>query len=164
MTASLCIHDIDPSVRVVELTDMPKPDAGAPVPTITGDEHCIVVGYYTSSGQWAIVRFDSVSTHAFGSPNDEAIHGHPLFEYGLKPYDCYEVKPSPWLNQLEIANRVHSRHDPKWFMSGEHHYIIAFHDTLFECIAERYESSVIDPEKHKPLDEMIRVWKQPAKR
>jgi len=42
--------------------------------------------------------------------------------------------------RLEGMNSVHPRHSAASF-AGLHHYIITFHDSTFECVAERYTIS-----------------------
>ena len=76
-----------------------------------------------------------------GPPNDQALSGHPLTERGLHPYAVFEVEQSSWLRGLERMNSVHPYHPAEHFAKYEH-YIFAFHDTTFECIAESFSISV----------------------
>jgi hypothetical protein len=85
----------------------------------------------------AIVRFVHPYAHLFGPPNDEAFSGHPLASRGLAPYSVYEIERSSWLHALERMNAVHPAHRPHHF-AAYRHYIFAFHDSTFECIAEGF--------------------------
>jgi hypothetical protein len=37
-------------------------------------------------------------------PNDESLHGHPLFERGLNFYGAFQVESSSWIRALERIN------------------------------------------------------------
>ncbi len=39
-------------------------------------------------------------------------------------------------------NSVHPRHTPEWFFERKRHFIFAFHDSTFECVAESFEVEV----------------------
>jgi len=78
----------------------------------------------------------------FGPPNDEAFGGHPLAHRGLGPYAVFEVRQSSWIRQLERMNSVHRQHEREWFLSNKKHFIFAFHDSTFECIAESFDVQV----------------------
>ena len=78
----------------------------------------------------------------FGPPNDEAFDGHPLASRGLTPYAEFEVIDSSWLRQLEKMNSVHPYHNRERFMANLHHFVFAFHDSTFECIAASFSVSI----------------------
>ncbi len=81
----------------------------------------------------AIVKFQSCRISRFGYPNDEALPGHPLFKFGLGYYDAFEVKQSPWEHEVRLQNRVMF---PNFDMPKRRHFVITFHDSTFECVAE----------------------------
>lgn len=89
----------------------------------------------------AVVRFALVHAHLFGPPNDEAFSGHPLASRGLTPYAAFEVEHSSWLRSLERMNTVHPHHRPEQF-ARYRHFILAFHDSTFECVAESFDVSL----------------------
>ena len=89
----------------------------------------------------AVVDFVKPCAHMFGPPNDEAFAGHPLAERGLRPYGAFEVEGSSWLATLERMNSVHPYHKPERFKKYRH-FILSFHDTTFECIAEGFTLGV----------------------
>ncbi len=138
------------------LNDIPQSSVGAPCPMVVADEHHLSVIYYvqdtpegwdgssvrvvgpSSDGErYAIVSFESHTAYYHGSPNDEAFSGHPLSKKGLSPYGAYEVKGSTWIRHLMEMNRVHPYHKDENF-SDRRHFILAFHDTTFECVADAY--------------------------
>ncbi len=142
--------------RVVELDTAPRPDIGAPIPVLVADEGTVLLAYITSEpdpswdGTWAkvvspdsadepiaIVRFSRVCAHMLGRPNDEAFEGHPLASRGLRPYAVSEIADSSWIHALERMNAVHPFHRPEHFARYKH-FIFAFHDSTFECVAESF--------------------------
>jgi hypothetical protein len=99
-----------------------------------------IVGENTSGEPVALVTFSRAYAHMFGPPNDEAFHGHPLSSRGLRPYRVYEVKDSSWLRGLERMNAIHPYHRREHF-DNYHHFVFAFHDTTFECLAESFQAT-----------------------
>jgi hypothetical protein len=82
-----------------------------------------------------IVEFKMVTSVKIGSPNDEVLHGHPLWGSGLEFYAAHEVKNSSWLAELREVNRVHGSFDEsRW--TGTRHFILTFHDETLECLAK----------------------------
>jgi len=154
------MYTVDDRDTVVQRTDVPQLSVGAPCPIVLSGEHYLHLAYYlqeTEAG-WdgssvrlvsensegepcALVRFSRAYAHMFGPPNDEAFHGHPLEPKGLRPYAVFEIQHSSWVRQLELMNSVHPYHDPKHFAAFKH-FVFAFHDTTFECIAEGFQLSV----------------------
>lgn len=82
----------------------------------------------------AMVRFDQCLIYKFGAPNDEAIAGHPLYGRGLVAYRAHTVERSRWIQEQEKINSVHPQHRPGWG-TRLRHYVLVFHDEIFECIA-----------------------------
>jgi hypothetical protein len=145
--------------RVVPLADAPQSDGGAPLPTILASDCRLLLVYLlqdTPEG-WdgtraprivspesedmpvAVVEFRRPHAHIFGPPNDEVFSGHPLSGRGLSPYGAYVVEESSWIRALERMSSVHAHHKPEHFWKLTH-YVFAFHDSTFECVA--YEFSV----------------------
>jgi hypothetical protein len=134
------VYEVNTHDRVVLLEHLPQPDPGAPMPALTAAEHHLEVGFITrrdkvtDEEQIAVARFVNPYAHMFGPPNDEAFDGHPLASRGLMPYGVFRVDGSSWVRQLEKMNSVHPYHDASRF-AGLTHYIVAFHDSTFECVA-----------------------------
>jgi hypothetical protein len=85
-----------------------------------------------------LLEFSGCYAHLFGPPNDEAFSGHPLASRGLQPYRIAEVKHSSWIADLERMNSVHPYHRAETFRAYRH-YVLPFHDSTFECVAESVE-------------------------
>ena len=155
------MYTVDELDEVVKLTAAPRPDIGAPLPHLVCDEGHVVLAYLASEpyAAWdgrgvtvvgpqtegdsvVVVRFRWPYAHMFGPPNDEAFEGHPLAARGLEPYDVYEVRRSSWLRRLERMNAVHWNHHPERFLAHRRHFVFAFHDATFECIAEGFTFEV----------------------
>lgn len=124
---------------------LPEADPGAPEPRIAASEDEAVVAYWTPDPdrRVALVRFSRPREVSLGGPNDETINEHPLYRAGLRPYTFAEVHDSPWITALERRNRVHPGHDPSRF-SALRHFVLPFHDTTVECIAEGVSATLTD--------------------
>ena len=153
------MYTIDHLDTIAGLTDVPQSSVGAPCPMVLCGEHFLhlayilqadlagwdgrtirVVGEHTADEMCALVRFKSVDAHMFGPPNDEAFTGHPLAGRGLKPYSVAEVLNSSWVRELERMNSVHPHHRKERYEKLRH-FVFAFHDTTFECVAEGFNLS-----------------------
>jgi hypothetical protein len=151
------MYTVDDDDVVIELGNVPQSDVGAPLPVVVCDEHRVLLAYIASEPDpnWdgsyvnivsteseglliAIITFLSPLAHQFGPPNDEAFTGHPLYERGLRPYSACEIRCSSWIRALERMNAVHPYHKPSLFASCRH-FIFAFHDSTFECVADDFE-------------------------
>lgn len=149
-------YTVDDRDSVQQLADFPQSSVGAPTPTIIASEQTLFVAFYieqrdpnwdgttckvvtpdTNDEPVAVIRFIRATAHFFGPPNDEAFSGHPLAKRGLKPYGAFEVLSSSWIRALESMNSVHPCHRPESFSSCRH-FIVTFHDTIFECIAHNF--------------------------
>jgi hypothetical protein len=147
--------------EVIGLDGFPQSSIGAPCPALIATERTLiliffledqdpewdgttmrVVGIDSPDERCAVVYFDRASVHSFGPPNDEAFAGHRLAHKGLEPYGAFEVLNSEWIEQLEEMNSVHHRHDRDRFLLGLRHFIITFHDSVFECVARGYRVQI----------------------
>ena len=75
----------------------------------------------------------------FGGPNDEGLVGHPLAGRGLVPYEAHIVHDSPWLAEEDRIDAAHPNSHPGKLSHDRSHYLLAFHDEVFEALAERLE-------------------------
>ena len=150
------MYSVDDKDDVVELREVPQSSKGAPLPFAVSDEHKVLLAYIVENvpdgwdGTWvrvvtpdsadetiACVQFNHYCSYQFGRPNDEAFSGHPLASRGLHPYAAFEIKSSSWIRQLERMNSVHDYHKPERYERLKH-YVFAFHDSTFECVAEGF--------------------------
>jgi hypothetical protein len=176
------VHDVDERDVVIKLSESPRPDVGAPLPLLVSDEHNLILAYLVSTRDpnWdgsyinvvtpeskrdavAIIRFRQPYVHYFGPPNDEAFDGHPLASRGLHPYAAFEVRQSSWLRHLERMNSVHPHHNAELFLARRRHFVFAFHDSTFECIAEGFDCQIIRGSLRDALDRMaslvVEAWR-----
>jgi hypothetical protein len=159
------MYSIDDGDEVVETKEIPFANPGAPELVVFATDGRVVLSYGVPGldvGQRgpdgrmllpedippgydpvALVEFEMPRAHLLGPPNDEAIEGHPLASRGLRPYGTYEIKNSSWIRSLERMNRVHPMHRPARY-SRLRHFVITFHDSTFECIAEGVRSRVFE--------------------
>ena len=85
----------------------------------------------------ALVEFIKPHSHKFGTVNDEAANGHPLFEKGLELYSAHTVENSNWIEELKTIHKVHPYYnEDSW--DDQKHFLLFFHDEMFEIIAEGY--------------------------
>lgn len=89
----------------------------------------------------ALVEFPGCQVTQFGYPNDEALDGHPLWGSVLDAYAVFEVLNPSWARRLEEQNRKVFPGTGHWNLR---HFIITFHDSTFECLAEGVELRVVD--------------------
>lgn len=155
------MYDVDGDDKVVELRDVPQSSVGAPIPIVLAGEHDVLVTYYlqdtptdwdrtsvrvvgtdTEGEPVAIIKFIQCYAHMFGPPNEEAFSGHPLSDRGLEPFAAFRIENSSWLRKLGRMNSVHPYHNSEGFMENKQHFIFAFHDSTFECIAKEFEISI----------------------
>ncbi|WP_282610326.1 hypothetical protein [Pelagibius sp. Alg239-R121] len=151
------MYQIDMHDRVVELTDIPRMESGAPLPKLVTNEDGLDLIYLldepdpnwdgstatmvspdTERAKIACIRFDATWAHMLGPPNDEALAGHPLARRGLSHYAVFEILHSSWVRSLERMNAVHPNHSPEMF-ANLRHFIFTFHDETFECVARGYK-------------------------
>jgi hypothetical protein len=90
----------------------------------------------------AVVEFLGCYRFHFGGPNDEVFSGHPLWGKGLNAYDAHLVANSRWLAEQEKINAVHSLYNPGRWQTLKH-YLLLFHDEIFECLAWDYKVEVV---------------------
>jgi len=150
------MYTIDERDEVVERTDVPQSSIGAPQPVVLSDEYRLVLAYYLEVDEpgWdgttvrvvgpasadepiALVRFDGFVTFMLGPPNDEMSDSHPLAARGFVPYRVFEIRHSSWVRSLARMNAAHRYRRPEDYAALTH-YVFAFHDTTFECVAESF--------------------------
>jgi hypothetical protein len=153
------MYSVDGKDSVVALSEIPGPEAGAPSPVVYASDGTLAVAYYATPADDAValVSFTMPYIHLFGAPNDEALAGHPLYERGLSFCAAFEVRGSSWIRSLERTNRVHRMHNAARFVAYRY-FIITFHDTTFECVAQGFTTSM---HKEAPT-EVIRLAHAPS--
>jgi hypothetical protein len=113
--------------KISEWKDPPQMNTGISVPAILADEESetLWMSYVYGSGKkkkFCIVKFDHVIEYHNHPMNDEALHEHPYFSFGMAPY---------------AFNVLVSDEAKKWSYCDAKHWINTFKDLTFEIIAER---------------------------
>ncbi|MDR6395215.1 hypothetical protein [Herbaspirillum seropedicae] len=127
-----------PSPIVVLLDSWPIPSSSSEV-TLLATETKLCLRYFTPKDEIALIQFPLVNSFRFGSPNDEALGGHPLAQFGLKRYSVHRIENSSWLAELDRRNAVHPNHDSSRFMADLVHYVFTFQDSTLECAVREGE-------------------------
>ncbi|WP_367916669.1 hypothetical protein [Leadbetterella sp. DM7] len=140
-------------MELVEIRGLFKMDFGSPSPTILSNDNELFIAFYANrqnsstipqecntiydTGVFAL-KFKVYLKYTFGLPGEETIQGHPYSKLGMKSYSFYELKNSDLIKSLQDIEKVHPQYNPtKWEMYR--HYILTFHDNMFECIAQDFE-------------------------
>jgi hypothetical protein len=133
-------------MELVEIEGLFKMDCGSPDPIIVSNGNELLVSYLIDTNNLedislrCSILFESYLNYSFGSPNDETIQGHPYYKLGLQPYAFFELKNSGWIEKLKDIDKVHPYYNEnKW--EDYKHFILTFHDNIFECVAKGFEMS-----------------------
>lgn len=113
--------------------------------------YAVMVGPDSQDELIAVVTVKNCYGFRFGGPNDEVFAGHPLAHSGFVGYGAFRVENSDWKATERRTNAVHPQFNPaKW--ESVSHYLLAFHDSVFECICEGFDIST----KRASLHEVMR--------
>lgn len=96
-----------------------------------------------------VIEILGCSITKFGYPNDEALGGHPLAKKGLRSYGVFEVLRSSWVRAKTEQNRVCFPRTPD---SKQRHFVLTFHDSTFECIADDLRPTL----STEPFEQILR--------
>lgn len=70
---------------------------------------------------------------------NETLDGHPLFRSGLEYYSAHVAENSPWIEEQKSIDSVRRRYrEEHW--ARYVHYLLAFHDEIYECIATGFKT------------------------
>lgn len=171
------MYEVDERDAVVELSDVPRSSPGAPLPVVVADEHHVQLAYLADARDrdWdgidvrvvdlrsdepvVLVTFERARAWFHGPPSDEAFAGHPLAARGLHPYAVFRIDGSSWVRGLERMNTVHPHHRPERY-ADLHHYVFAFHDSTFECVADDFSARPVDGPLASGALDMARALQQ----
>lgn len=129
-------------------------DSGTPSPTILSNDNELFITFYSDDVKSLsfepqerntvydsgiiVLKFKMYLHYNFGIPGDETIHKHPYSKLGMRSYSFYELKNSNLIKELQEIQKGHVYYDAdKW--KTYKHYVLTFHDNMFECIAEGFE-------------------------
>jgi len=123
---------------------------GAPLPFIMSDDYKTVLFYYMQNSIYngksmsvthdmqdniAFVEFENCYAHKLEGINEEVINAHPLMKDG-GTYDIFIIENSSWIEELQKINSVHAYYNPEHWKDYKHYFFV-FHDSMFQCIAEK---------------------------
>ena len=130
-------HVVSAGSRTILIYLLDEPD-----PNWDGSQVEVVDPTAGAGRSLGLVEFEGCYLFQFGGPNDEVFAGHRLSGRGLSGYGAYLVENSAWIAEQMRINSVHSRYEPTHW-SEYRHYVLAFHDEMFECIARGHRVEVI---------------------
>lgn len=139
-------------MELLEIKGLFEMDCGSPSPTILSNDSELLIAFYANKESASIIpqhniinntgifalKFKVYLKYTFGLPGEETIQGHPYSKLGMKSYSFYELRNSDLIKSLQNIEKVHPEYNPeKWEIYK--HYILTFHDNMFECIAQDFE-------------------------
>ena len=133
-------------MELIEINTDFQINVGAPEPIILSNDTSIIINFYAeitgdvseSEEQIITLKFIHYSKFTFGMPGNETIHGHPYSKLGMESFSFYELKDSDLIRDLKNISKIHPYFKSESWMDAKH-YIITFHDNMFECIAQNFE-------------------------
>lgn len=129
-------------MELLEIIDLFQSDVGTPDPFILTTETKTFVAFngIKKNNQFdeiIVVEFIGSVKTIHGMPNNEALNGHPYYELGLTSHGFFILKDSDLIKNIAKINGVHPNHSDEYF-KNLNHYILTFHDSMVECIAESF--------------------------
>jgi hypothetical protein len=100
----------------------------------------------------AVVEFKRCLVSRFGYPNDEARWGIPQYEN--VSYGIYEVLNSTWIKEVVRMNRYRFPKTTDAYVAK--HFLFAFHDDTFECLADDLTIEVVNEPYHMTFERIRR--------
>jgi hypothetical protein len=138
---------------VVSLDTDWTPDPGAPAPLLVQNEdRAALIFESTPSGESVLLEFGGCLLTRFGYPNDEALAGHQLYSKGLRSYGVFEVEESAWIADIVARNAVSF---PLAGLPSLRHFVITFHDSTFECLAQSIDGRRLEAPLASALDRYL---------
>jgi hypothetical protein len=157
-------------MELIEINGLFEMDCGSPSPTILSNDNELFIAFYADkkgnffepterntiydTGIFAL-KFKRYLKYSFGLPGNESLDGHPYKKLGIKSYSFYELEDSDLIKELQNIEKVHPYYDSaKWKMYK--HYIITFHDNMFECVAQGFEIREENASLYNQVSNMLR--------
>lgn len=157
-------------MKLVEIKDLFEMDSGSPSPTILSNDNELFIAFYADqkralsdpterniiydTGIFAL-KFKRYLKYLFGLPGNETLNGHPYQKLGIKSFSFYELRDSDLIKELQNIDKVHPYYDSgKW--KTYKHYIITFHDNMFECVAQSFEIRKENASIYNQVSNMLR--------
>ena|SRR5690606_5599087 len=150
-------------MELVEIKNIIKMDNGGTSPIVISNENYLYLIFYKDISQQSnnkyddkyIMKFDLYLKYNFGIPNNESLYHHPYNKLGIESYSFYELKQSPLLEEMKSIEKQHPYYNENNWL-GYKHFIITFHDSMFECIAKDYKLiSINDKQRLETMYELL---------
>lgn len=132
-------------MKLLEIKTDFQINVGAPEPIILSNESKLILAFYIDrvnsekeEEEIILLNFKKFLKYRSGMPGNETISGHPYYKLGMDSFSFYELIDSDLIQELQSIASVHPNHNPNSW-SNVHHYILTFHDSMFECVAEGFE-------------------------
>lgn len=162
-------------MELIEIKDVFQMDCGAPSPLIMSSDRDLILLFlpdlYEEDGHpqefdvrdltlTIALKFKYCMKYSFGTPSNELLYYHPYRKMGIESCAFYEVKDSPMIEELRNLAKNHQYYsDNSW--KEYKHFVITFHDDMFECIAKSYAVRMTNISLHKKtedyMDEICRL-------
>ena len=128
-------------------------DRGAPSPTIISNDTELFISFYVDKPTASLepqernviydigiigIKFKLYLKYTFGLPGNETLQSHPYNKLGIRSFSFYELNNSNLIRELEGIDKMHPYYDAKKWRTYKH-YVLTFHDNMFECIAKDFE-------------------------
>lgn len=139
-------------MELVEIKGLFEMDYGAPLPIILSSDNELLVAFFIDKeNAYAIpqecdiydagvltLEFKQCLKYTFGMPGNESMYGHPYSKLGMQACSFYELRNSDLIESLREIDKIHPFYNSeRWKMYK--HYILTFHDNMFECVARGFE-------------------------
>jgi hypothetical protein len=119
---------------------------------VQNEDRAVLIFESTRSGESVLVEFAGCFLTRFGYPNDEALVGHQLYSRGLRSYGVFEVRESGWLMDIVARNAISF---PSAKLPSLRHFVITFHDSTFECLAQSIEGRRLEVPLARALERYL---------
>ncbi|MGE8430272.1 MAG: hypothetical protein ACN6O7_20500 [Sphingobacterium sp.] len=158
-------------MELIEIKDLFAIDYGAPSPTILSNDNELFIAFYAqNSNMYALqptesninyeqgiiaLKFKMCIKYTFGMPGNETLHGHPYGKLGMESCSFYELRDSDFIKSQQEIEKVHSYYNEERWKTYKH-YILTFHDNMFECIAQDFEIRHENRSLYSQASEMLK--------
>ncbi|GLQ98203.1 hypothetical protein [Dyella mobilis] len=119
---------------IEKIDDWPQPSTVGEA-SINACRSPYLISYATRDARLAVIEIHQCHYLVYGHPNDESLHGHPLFKSGLDYYSIHRIRNSSLIEMLEMRNAVHPMHSKARFLADMDHYLVTFQDATLEFVA-----------------------------
>lgn len=150
-------------MELIEIKDLFYIDNGAPAPTVISNDNELIIIFYSANRNLlsdiqerntiydegvVVLKFKVYLKYSFGIPSNETLQGHPYYQLGMRSYAFYEVKNSNLIEDIDHIQKIHPYYDPLKLKDYKH-YLLTFHDSMFECVAKDFEVENIHTSMYK---------------